>query len=196
MGVGQPVWAIASRFPLQGQWSETQYLALPEGYPRAELSDGYLELLPMPTDRHQAILTVVLFILVDYANRTKGRARPAGIRLRLRDERFREPAVAFLAGQHLHLRNPDFWTGADIVVEIVSGGKEDRERDYVVKRREYAEAGIPEYWIIDPDQESITILSLANSAYVDVGVHRRGATIQSPNHAGLQFSATAILDAD
>lgn len=196
MGAGQPVWAIATRFPLQGQWSERQYLALPEGYPRAELSGGNIELLPMPTDRHQAILTAVLLVLVEYAQRTGGKARPAGIRLRLREGRFREPDVAFLSHDRLGLRNQEFWTGADLVVEIVSGGAEDRVRDCVIKRREYAEAGIAEYWIIDPEEESITQLSLAGEEYVELGVFARGATIDSPNHAGLTLSVTMILDAD
>jgi Uma2 family endonuclease len=191
----QPVWAIAARFPLQGDWGEAEYLSLPEGYPRAELSAGRIELLPMPTDRHQAILTAILLLLVEYAKRTGGKARPAGIRLRLQEGRFREPDVAFLSQQRLHLRGLEYWTGADLVVEIV-GGADDRARDYVVKRDDYARAGIPEYWIVDPDQESILVLTFQAGKYVEAGSFTRGATITSPSFPGLQMSATTILEAD
>lgn len=120
----------------------------------------------------------------------------AGMRLRLREGRIREPDLAFLSAPRLSLRAEEYWRGADLVVEIVSSGAADRARDYVVKRGEYADAGIPEYWIVDPEQESITVLSLQAGQYVETGIFTRGSSIESPNHAGLRVSATAILDAD
>ena len=45
-------------------------------------------------------------------------------------------------------------SGADLVMEVVSGGREDRKRDLVTKRRDYARANIPEYWIVDPQDPS------------------------------------------
>jgi len=52
-----------------------------------------------------------------------------------------------------------------LVVEIVSPGKANRERDYIEKRREYEEIGIPEYWIVDPDGQQIVLLSLEGKTY-------------------------------
>lgn len=47
------------------------------------------------------------------------------------------------------LRRQDaYWTGADLAVEVVS--EDDPGRDLITKRLEYAQAGIPEYWIVDP----------------------------------------------
>jgi Uma2 family endonuclease len=51
-------------------------------------------------------------------------------------------------------------------MEVVSGGREDRRRDLVVKRAEYAAAGIAEYWIADPDERAITVLRLEGEEYV------------------------------
>jgi len=60
-----------------------------------------------------------------------------------------------------------YWTGADLVMEVVS--PDAPERDLVEKRREYAEAGIPEYWIVDPRDRSVTVLTLVDHAYREHG---------------------------
>jgi Uma2 family endonuclease len=193
MAIGQPVWAIAERFPRQGEWTEAQYFALPEGFPRVELSDGRLEVLPMPTDRHQTLLTAMLELLIAFVGKHGGKALP--IRVRIGEGRVREPDCAYLLKANLHLRG-DVWSGADLVVEVVSGGAEDRVRDYVTKRREYAEARIPEYWIVDPEEERITVLLLQDGAYVIHGVFDRGATATSAVLEGFAASVDAILDAD
>jgi Uma2 family endonuclease len=196
MVAGQPVWALAERFPKQGEWTEAAYLALPEGYPHLELDGaGSLEVLPMPTDRHQAILTAVLLILLEHVRVAGGWARPAGIRVRLAPGRFREPDVAFLSKEHGQKKGNEFWTGADVVAEVVSGGAEDKARDHVVKRHEYAEAGIPEYWIIDPFEETITVLTLDGGVYREVGVFIRGARATSATLSGVSLDVSAVLDA-
>lgn len=191
------MWAIAERFPDQGDWTEAEYLALPDGFPRVELSDGNLEVLPMPTDRHQAVLTALLLLLVAHARRSGGRARPAGTRLRLGPGRFREPDVVYLGAARSGLRREQHWDGADLVVEIVSGGAADRARDEQVKRREYADAGVPEYWIVDPERETLTVLSSSEAGdYAHEQVLRRGDVLQSPTLEGLELDVASVLDAD
>lgn len=69
--------------------------------------------------------------------------RTAGIRLRVAPDVFRQPAIVLLTAAHKHLEGEEFWTAADVVVEVVSGGPSDRVRDLVTKRREYAGAAIP-----------------------------------------------------
>lgn len=194
--VGDPVWALATRFPVQGDWTEAAFLALPEGWPRIELCCGRLEVLPMPTDRHQAILTAILVLLVERAKASGGWARPAGLRIRLGDGHIREPDVSFLRRENAARKGEAYWTGADLVVEIVSGGAEDKVRDHVTKRRVYAEAGIGEYWIVDPIDETFTVLSLEGDAYREVGVFRRGERAESVLLTGLVVDVTAVLDAD
>ena len=53
--IGEPTWDIAMLFPLQGQWTEEEYLALDTNR-LMELVDGCLDVLPMPTPYHQAIV--------------------------------------------------------------------------------------------------------------------------------------------
>jgi Uma2 family endonuclease len=65
-----------------------------------------------------------------------------------------------------------FWTGADLALQVMSEDKP--ERDLVDKRGDYAEAGVPEYWIVNPISETITALRLRDSTYEEAGVYRRG----------------------
>ena len=194
--MGEPVWALARRFPCQGDWSEEDYLTFPCEQSRMEFEDGFIEVLPVPTDTHQAILDLLMEILRAYARKVGGRARSAGLRVRLRAGRFREPDLVFLAKEHLHLRGEEYWSGADLVMEIVSDSAEDRERDLVKKRREYAEAGVAEYWIIDPANETITVLGLQAGSYAERGVYKRGETATSATFEGLAADVSETLDAD
>ena len=83
----------------------------------------------------------------------------APLRLRLWREKIREPDLLFLADANDPRRQDAYWTGADLVIEVVS--RDDPQRDLVTKRSEYAQAGIPEYWIVDPQTATITVLRLA-----------------------------------
>jgi Uma2 family endonuclease len=97
--------------------------------------------------------------------------------------------------RHAHdaRRQNRFWLGADLVVEIVSPDKP--ERDLIEKRHDYAEAHMPEYWIVDPRDETITVLRLENRIYVEHGVFRRGSQAMSALLEGLQVEVSAIFDA-
>ena len=70
-----------------------------------------------------------------------------------------------------------YWLGADLVLEVVS--PDNPERDTVEKRADYAEANVPEYWIVNPLNETITVLQLVDGQYIEYGVFRRGDTASS-----------------
>ncbi len=72
----------------------------------------------------------------------------APLRLRIREGQFREPDLLLVLDADDSRRQNRYWLGADLVVEVVS--PDDPERDTRVKRAEYAEAQIPEYWIAIP----------------------------------------------
>lgn len=86
-----------------------------------------------------------------------------------------------------------FWLGTDLVAEIVSPDRP--ERDLVDKRADYAEAGIPEYWIVDPRHDTVTVLTLAAGAYVEHAVYSRGDTATSPLLDGLAVDVASTFDA-
>ena len=98
--------------------------------------------------------------------------------------------VGRLPGQGLHQRH---MLGADLVVEVVS--PDDPARDLVDKRTDYAEAGIPEYWIVDPRDETIRVLTLRGGAYAEHGVYARGGSAPSPLLTGFAAAVSAVFDA-
>jgi Uma2 family endonuclease len=83
--------------PGQGEWSEEQYLVLTEHTNRqVEFTDGFLEALPLPTDRHQAILEFLFLAFLSFIKPRGGKVRFAPLRLRLRPGKFREPDLLLL----------------------------------------------------------------------------------------------------
>lgn len=161
---GEPTWEIAHLYPTQGNWTEAEYLALDTNH-LVELSDGYLELLPMPTVLHQLVVDFLHERLKAYLQTHEGgTVLFAPLPVKLSPGKFREPDIVYLSPTRtLDVRQyPD---GADLVMEVVSGGEKSRERDLVTKRQEYASAGIGEYWIVDPETQRITVLTLVGGTY-------------------------------
>ena len=83
----------------------------------------------------------------------------APLRVRIRDGKFREPDPLLVRDADGRRCRDDYWLGADPVMEVVR--PEDPDRELVEKRFDYAEAGIPEYWIVYPIDEAVTVLVLA-----------------------------------
>ena len=189
----EPTWEVAKLFPDQGLWSEDDYLALDTNQ-LIEFSHGVLEFPPMPTTSHQGIAFWLCQLLVQFASpRQLGRARMAPLKIRLCDGKFREPDVVFMLREHDGRIGEQVWNGADIAMEVVSD--DDRRRELEIKRREYAQAGIPEYWIVDPQTKTITVLVLDGTQYVEHGVFALGERATSRLLSGFVADVTAIFDA-
>lgn len=63
----EPTWEVATLFPPQGSWDESEYISLTNTTNHLiELKDGYLELPPMPTTSHQRIVGFLLHALGDF----------------------------------------------------------------------------------------------------------------------------------
>ena len=77
-------------------------------------------------------------------------------------------------------------------MEVVMGDPEDRERDYIEKRRDYALAGIPEYWIVDPQEAVIAVLSLEGKEYAEHGRFGPGDTATSATLPGFSVPVDEV----
>jgi Uma2 family endonuclease len=192
-GGGEPAWKIAYLFPSQGDWRESAYLALNTNL-LVELSQGRLEVLPIPTTSHQMLLAYLYGLLLTFTTKQDlGMVLMAGTRVRLWPGEIREPDITFMLKEHAGRMSNKFWKGADLVMEIASGGAEDRKRDLKDKRREYARAGIPEYWIVDPREEQITVLRLDGKKYAVHGEYPQGTTASSHLLPGFSVDVTTAF---
>jgi Uma2 family endonuclease len=192
---GDPTTEVAALFPLQGSWSEEEFLALDTNR-MIELADGRLEVLPKPTPFHQFIARYI-------SDEFRAHLRSAGISgsvlvaplpVRLFQDTIREPDVMFFRpGRISDVRTrPD---GVDLAVEIVSPGAENRERDLITKRREYAKASVEEYWIVDDEIGAVTVLVLRGSTYAERGVFTRGQRVTSVLLKGLAILVDDVFAA-
>ncbi|ABU57956.1 MULTISPECIES: Uma2 family endonuclease [Roseiflexus] len=180
--------------PLQGLWTVDQYLKLTDHtHCLVEFSDGNLEVLPMPTQRHQMILAFLYRVFFAFLHPRGGLVLFAPLRLQVSPAAFREPDLLLLLRADDPRAQNRYWLGADLVLEVVS--EDDPERDTVDKVRDYAGAGIPEYWIVNPQDETITVLSLTDNAYTPLGVFRRGDQVTSALLEGFSVSVDEAFSA-
>jgi Uma2 family endonuclease len=181
--------------PPQGQWSQEEYLILTDHRTRLiEFTDGFLEVLPMPTDKHQSLLKVLFLAFFGFFESSRGGSvQFAPLRLQVRPGKFREPDLLLLRSAADPRRQDRFWVGADLALEVVSEDKP--ERDLIDKRSDYAEAGVPEYWIVNPSTETITVLRLAGDAYVEAGTYRRGDSALSVLAPAFSIAVAVVFDA-
>ena len=207
--VGEPTWEVAERlYPRQGAWTEAEYLKLLPKLPgRVEFVAGALEFLPMPTYVHERILKAFRRLLEHAFEATgSGEVFQNGLLCRTfhdhptGDDHDRLP-------DHVVVR-PDapprdgYPLAEDILLlgEVVSPDRRSVARDHIEKRAEYAAAGVPEYWIVDPTDPAdpfVLVLTLPDGAseYVEHGTFRPGATAASPSLPALTCDVAALFAA-
>lgn len=190
-GFAEPEWEVARLFPPRGEWTEDDYLSLPNNR-GVELADGFLEFLPAPTESHHLVVGYLYRAFHAFvATHELGLVLFVGIPVRLWANTMRQPDVVFLHRDHAQRRRSKYWEGADLVVEVVS--PKGRKRDVDVKRAEYAQAGIPEYWIVDPEAREVQVLTLEKAEYRVHGVFGAGTEATSIVLAGFSVSVEALF---
>lgn len=187
----EPAWEVAQLFPHQGHWSEEEYVSLTTNH-LVEFSHGRIEVLPMPSEEHQDVVFRLAELLAAYVRRQGlGKVAIAPLPVQLWPGKFREPDVQFMLSQHAPRRHKNYWDGADLVVEVVS--PDDPLRDTETKRREYANAGIPEYWIVEPVPRRITVLVLEDERYSEAGIYTAGEQARSLLLPGFAVDVEALF---
>lgn len=176
--VGEPTWEAAYLLPTQGQWTEEDFLKFHTNR-MAELVDGRLEVLPMPTLKHQKLLKWLFKDLERWVERQGGLVLFAPLPVRLFPGRIREPDLLYIARENVPAADVAYPSRIDLALEIVSEGVDSRERDYVAKRADYARAGVAEYWIVDPQEQHVMLLTLVDGSYQEHGTFRPGQTVTS-----------------
>ena len=175
-----------------------EYLAYDDGTGKLyELFNGELIEVPLESGINVQIAT---FLLIQFSSFVSHRrVRGHGLELEVNGEpRNRYPDLTILREEHisqLAKRNTIRFTMSPplLVVEVVSPGELQRSRDYVAKRLQYQDCGIPEYWIIDPQQQTVLILELLEGIYREVGSFSQESRLVSPQFPLLDLNAAEIF---
>jgi Uma2 family endonuclease len=186
---------IAELFPPQGYWTEADYFALPETKRIVELWDGELIIMPAPDTSHQDIVTILAALLYAFITPTKiGKVFVSPIAVKLGEGRIREPDVIFVKQENRERIARRYIDGPpDWVAEIISPGS--RTTDTKDKLKQYAEAGISEYWLIDPEagMVSVYVLGEGATAYTLSASYSAGETIRSAALDGFEVAVDDLL---
>jgi Uma2 family endonuclease len=196
--LGKPAWDIALSYPMQGDWTEEDYLELESAFGNRmiELANGCLEVLPMPSLKHQRIVKWLLGKVDDFVvPRKLGETAMAPLPVRLFRGGIREPDIMYFEARRILDADRRPLDGADLVMEIPSPGRKNRERDLQVKREEYARAKIPEYWIVDPETKTITVLTLSGKSYKVHGAYKPGDQAASKLLKGFKVAVSDVFAA-
>ena len=190
---GEPTWEAAYMLPVQGSWNEEDFLKFHTNR-MAELVDGRLEILPMPTWLHQLILDFLLERIKEHLRQSQsgGKVLMAPLPTRLFARTIREPDLLYVQADHLPKNVDGYPDKIDLAIEIVSSGTAARQRDYVDKRADYAKAGVREYWIVDPEELLVTVLTLSGTDYKVAQECHPGDNARSLLLPGLEVSVDQI----
>ncbi len=189
---------ILELFPRQGQWTEADYLALPETNHIIELSEGRVVIPDMPTTSHQRAVVELLFLMKNYVQtHDLGEVCVAPLKVHLWPGKFREPDIIFMHRNHADRIGEDYWGVPDLVVEVISprtpksSGTEQVDREE--KSVEYARSGVQEYWIIHPTACTVEVYVLRNGIYHLLERWGAGEVAQSQVLEGFKVSVDAVI---
>ena len=145
----------ASSGKRQGEYTLDDYYALPDDV-RAELIDGHLIFLEAPRSVHQELISELLFELKLYIHNNKGTCKvlpsPLNVQLDCDNRTMIQPDISVIC-QLDRLVEKGVYGAPDFCIEIVSTSS--RSRDYIKKVSKYQNAGVREYWIVDPKRETV-----------------------------------------
>lgn len=176
-----------------GGWKYEHLFALPDDGKRYEIIEGELYELPSPSIEHAAVVMNIITLLLPVATSLGGRVFTAPLDVRFPGADPVQPDILVLLPALLAAtRDKRTVEGApDLVVEVVSPGNPRHDR--VRKRAVYARGGVPEYWLVEREVQSIEVLALANGVY-ETHVLATGETLATSTVLpDLSFPASAAF---
>ena len=162
--------------------------AMPDDGRRYELIDGVLIVTPAPVHLHQRMVLRLAILLVE-ACPDDLEVLTAPFDVALDDISILQPDV--LVARRADFTKKDLPTAPLLAVEVLSPST--RRIDLTLKRSRYESAGCPSYWVLDPDQPSITVWQLGGTAYVDAGHAEGDESLQLPSPFPVDVVPAALV---
>ena len=152
----------------QGGYTIEDYFSLPEEK-RAELIDGVFYDMASPSVIHQLIAGQIFVQLNVFLRKKKASCvpciAPVDVQLDCDDRTMVQPDVLVVCDRE-KIRKSGIFGAPDFVAEILS--KATRRKDMLVKLAKYAQAGVREYWLIDPDKQNVLVYDLKNMEFPSI----------------------------
>ncbi len=151
---------------VQGEYTLEDYYALPEER-RVELIDGVFYDMTAPRVVHQDISSILHFQIADYINKNRGNCKvfsaPVDVQLDCDDKTMVEPDIVVICDRS-KIKGFGIYGAPDFVIEILS--KSTKRKDLTIKVTKYCDAGVKEYWIIDPHKRILITYNFADEDWV------------------------------
>ena len=177
-----------STIPVEDWFTADDLDTLPDDGNRYELLDGEVLVTPSPRVRHQAV-SLHLALLLHQAVRAGLRVLAAPMDVRFGPRRQLQPDLLVVRDEGLDAVRVE--SVPLLVVEVLSPGT--RARDTVIKRRAYEQGGVPSYWLVDADTPALTVLELADGAYIEVAHVERGQSWTAERPYALTITPQDLL---
>ncbi|MBV9230913.1 MAG: Uma2 family endonuclease, partial [Chloroflexi bacterium] len=165
--------------PPQGQWTYKDYAALPDDGNRYEVLSGVLYMAPAPDAWHQEVSTEIFYHLYVAVRLTRlGKIYSSPLDVMLDAKNTFQPDILVVFNEHLDRITKRGVVGApDLVVEIASPST--ARIDLSEKLSAYASAGVPEYWVVNPDSRTVEVFVLKHGIYNSLGIYYGPAVLPS-----------------
>lgn len=172
------------------------YLLFPDDGKRHELIDGERYMTPAPSTKHQRISLNLAITIGTYVKQHKiGKVFDAPCDVILSDLDVVQPDLLFVSSARASIITEKNIQGApDLVVEILSEGT--RKTDEIIKRKLYEGHGIPEYWIVDPELETVKVYRMSAQGYIrsaELSLESN-STLTTPLLADLRIPLSEIFE--
>lgn len=193
MNEGRAIMAQPAEIPERRLYTHEELVAeLPETNQPCELWAGELIMSRAPSFFHQEIVARFFYRLYDWVSKNKlGKVVAAPIDMVLSPHRVTQPDIVFIAQERLGIITREINGPVDLAVEVISLGK--RNRDRIEKRDLYEQYGVKEYWIIDPEAQTVEVLFLENGRYRLSMRCTTGQSAASVLLPGFEIAVTALF---
>lgn len=152
----------------QGEYTVEDYYAWPEDE-RIELIDGVIYDMGAPTFTHQELVGEVAYAFKNYIREKKGECKvlvaPVDVQLDCDNKTMVQPDVMVICKKDI-ITKKNLFGAPDLVVEVLS--KWTKKKDMSIKQSKYINAGVREYWMIDPEREVVIVYDIENDLQVGV----------------------------